>query len=104
MCLGGMDELNCLSGYSEKIQKSLTAGSWEDLSEILVQRQKMLEDFFSQLKGMKRDNQSDIAYLIKKIQQEDEVFLKLLVAQKQGLEKQFISLKQSRKSVKAYQG
>jgi len=99
-----MDELNCLSGYSAKIQKSLTTGSWEDLSEILVQRQKVLENFFSQLDSMEMENKSDAVYLIKKIQQEDEIFLKLLVAQKQGLEKKFLSLKQSRKSVKAYQG
>jgi hypothetical protein len=91
-----------LSSYSECIEKHLSVGDWEGLNTTLQERQEVLEGFFSQLNpavGI----EAKVVDLILQIQAEDSVFLRLLKSQKHELEKQFTSLKQGRKSVKAYQ-
>ncbi len=90
-----------LSNYAECIGKYLSVGDWERLNITLQERQKVLDVFFSQLNPV--DKEAKIVSLILQIQAEDVVFLRLLKSQKHELEKQFTSLKQGRKSVKAYQ-
>ncbi|MCF7970990.1 MAG: flagellar protein FliT [Methylococcaceae bacterium] len=88
--------------FTEEIQKKISEGDWEDLSDLLKQRQEALEYFFTDsVSGMCR---ADVISMIEKIQVEDALSLRVLQAQKQTMEKQYLSLKQGRKSVKAYQG
>lgn len=93
--------MEAISAYTSRIQQLISEGSWEDLNDILMQRQKDLESFFSG--SVHLDKTLDIAGVIKKIQAEDAVSLRILQAQKKELETRYLSLKQNRKSVKAYQ-
>jgi len=93
--------MQVISGYTAKIQKLISEGSWEGLNDILIQRQKDLEIFFSS--SVHLDKALDVPGIIQKMQSEDAVFLRLLQAQKKELEKRYLSLKKNRKSVKAYQ-
>ena len=96
-----VSEMRVISSYSEGIKELISAGSWDDLNSILTERQQAIELFFSLLSS--KEKTPDVIRLIEKLQAEDAAALYLLQVEKQGLEKQYLSLKQGRKSVKAYQ-
>ncbi len=87
--------------FSISIEKAIAKSDWDTLNDVLRERQNALERFFSNLK--KGEKSLEIKKMIYKIQQEDAVFLRLVQAQKKEMKKQYTSLKQGRKSVKAYQ-
>ncbi len=93
--------MKIFSSYAEKIQLAIFEGSWEDLNDTLKQRQAKLEIIFSELSSSDKDD--ILLFLIKKIQKEDGISLQLIKTKKLELEKQYLSLKQGRKSLKAYQ-
>lgn len=93
--------MKIFSSYVEKIQLAIFEGSWEDLNDTLKQRQAKLEIIFSELSSSGKDD--ILLFLIKKIQKEDGISLQLIKTKKLELEKQYLSLKQGRKSLKAYQ-
>jgi hypothetical protein len=90
-----------ISGFSKKIQENINENDWDALNDVLKQRQHALEIHFAHL--VPEEGTSETIEMIKKIQAEDAVFTRNLKDQKQQLEKQFLSFKQGRKSVKAYQ-
>ncbi len=90
-----------VADFSVSIKNAISKGDWDALNDILQQRQYALERFFSNMK--KGEKSLEIKKMINKIQQEDAVFLRLVQAQKKEMKKQYTSLKQGRKSVKAYQ-
>ncbi len=87
--------------FSVSIKNSITESDWDELNDVLQQRQDVLERFFSNLK--KGEKSLRIKEMIKKIQQEDGGFLQLVQVQKKEMKTQYTSLKQGRESVKAYQ-
>lgn len=87
--------------YTDKIQRAVTQGDWEQLTVLLKQRQDLFERFFSDHDLTQESNL--VVDAIKKIQATDAIFLQILQAQKKEVEKQFLALKQGRKSVKVYQ-
>lgn len=87
--------------FSVSIKNSITESDWDELNDVLQQRQHVLERFFSNLK--KGERSLGIKEMIKKIQQEDAGFLRLVQVQKKEMKNQYTSLKQGRESIKAYQ-
>jgi hypothetical protein len=92
-----------ISGFAARIEENITDNDWDALSDVLKQRQQALEIHFAHLDLVPEEVASDTIKMIKKIQAEDAVFMLDLKDQKQKLEKQYLSFKQGRKSVKAYQ-
>ncbi len=97
----GSDIQQVISGYTEQLQKAIAEADWENLNDLLQQRQDDLERFFASQAA--KEKKSDLVAMIEEIQTEDALCLRVLQAQKKELEKQCNSLKQGRKSVKAYQ-
>ncbi len=87
--------------FSISIEQTIAKSDWDTLNDVLRERQNTLERFFSNLK--KGERTLETKKMIHKIQQEDAVFLHLVQAKKKEMKKQYTSLKQGRKSVKAYQ-
>lgn len=90
-----------ISDFAKSIQNTIAEGEWDALNDVLQERQNALEKFFSNLE--KGEKSLVVKEMIKKIQQEDAVFLSLVQAQEKEMKEQFTSLKKGRKSVKAYQ-
>lgn len=86
---------------TDKIQQAIAQRDWEHLTVFLKQRQDLLELFFSRNDLAQERNL--VADAIKKIQEDDAIFLQALHDQKKEVEKQILALMQGRKSVKAYQ-
>ncbi len=97
----GSDIQQAISSYAEQLQKAIAEADWENLNDVLQLRQEVLERFFASQAA--KEKKSDVIAMIEKIQTEDALCLRVLQAQKKELEKQCNSLKQGRKSVKAYQ-
>ena len=87
--------------YTVRIQEQITENDWDALNNVLKQRQQALELHFAHL--VPEQGSADTIEMIKKIQAEDAIFMQDLKDQKQQMEKQYLSFKQGRKSVKAYQ-
>jgi len=87
--------------YTDKIQEAIATEDWEELSDILQQRQLFFESFFSQI--LVDEQKADIKEIIAKIQREDDIFTQNLLSQKKKLENKFLSIRKNRKSVKNYQ-
>ncbi|MBE0468766.1 MAG: flagellar protein FliT [Methyloprofundus sp.] len=87
--------------YPEKIKNLVAAQDWASLSEILAERQSGLEQLVPAMKAEGKN--SELKELILKIQQQDAAFLELIGEKRQLTEAKFLSLKQGRKSIKAYQ-
>ena len=87
--------------FSVSIKNAISKGDWDALNDVLQKRQYALERFFSNRK--KGEKSLEIKKMIHKILQEDAVFLRLVQTKKKEMKKQYTSLKQGRKSVKAYQ-
>ena len=90
-----------LSGFSLEIKELVEQGEWDALNEVLTQRQKVLSSFFSQLP--KNPQIEELVGIIKNLQNEDADFLQTVQRQKAAIEKEYLSLKQGRKSIAAYQ-
>ncbi len=90
-----------VADFSISIEQAIAKSDWDALNDVLQKRQYALERFFSNRK--KGERSLEIKKMIHKIQQEDAVFLRLVQTQKKEMKKQYASLKQGRKSVKAYQ-
>ncbi len=90
-----------VANFSISIEKAIAKSDWDTLNDVLRERQNTLERFFLNLE--KGERSLEVKKMIHNIQQEDAVFLRLVQAKKKEMKKQYTSLKQSRKSVKAYQ-
>jgi len=90
-----------VSEFSGSIKNAIAEGKWDTLNDVLQQRQQVLEEFFSNLK--KGENTVEIKGMIKKIQQEDTLFLRLVQTREKEMKEKQSSLKQGQESVKAYQ-
>jgi hypothetical protein len=90
-----------ISAYAESIKNTINEGDWDSLNKILKDRQLALEKFFAGIDSKEQAVQMKAVF--KKMQEEDVVFLSKVQAKKKEMKKQYTSLKQGRKSVKAYQ-
>jgi len=87
--------------YTKQIQEAIATGDWEKLFTVLQQRQLFFEKFFAQIAV--DEQKADVKEMISKIQTEDAIFTQDLLSKKKKLEKQFLSIRKNRKSVKNYQ-
>lgn len=93
--------LDTLSGFSEKIARSIGCEDWDALNDVLIHRQKCLEDLFRD--PIKPTQRSTVTALLLKIQQEDSLYMAGLQDRKHVLQKHASLLNQGRKNVKLYQ-
>lgn len=88
--------------FADQIEQVIAVDDWESLNSLLSQRQQALEHFFTHV-DKKPPQSLEIIALIQTIQQQDKHFFTQLEAKKATTETQYLSLKQGRKSIKAYQ-
>ncbi len=92
--------LHELSGFSVKITKAIELNDWENLSEILMQRQARLEELLNT--NSSEDDQRTIQGVLESIQVMDKLFVDTVLLKKTELLKDFQSVAQGKKGVKAY--
>ncbi len=92
--------LHELNGFSVKITKAIELNDWENLSEILMQRQARLEELLNT--NSSEDDQRIIQDVLESIQVMDKLFIDTVLLKKTELFKDFQSVAQGRKCVKAY--
>jgi len=97
-----IDTVSLIKEFSEKIETLVSEADWELLNTVLLQRQRVLEQFFSSV-DQSEIRPVNIINLIEQIQVKDELLLANIKGQKKELEKQCLILKKGRQSVKSYQ-
>ena len=85
-----------LNGFSVKITQAIQADDWEQLSEVLTQRQARLEQLSS--KSLSTEEQE----VLKSIQAMDKVFVDLVLSKKMELLKDLQNVAQGQKGIRAY--
>lgn len=89
-----------LNGFSLKITKAIELNDWEQLSEILIQRQARLEFLLNA--PLSIEEQSAIQGVLESIQAMDKLFIDSVQSKKMALLKEFQSVAQGQKGVRAY--
>ncbi len=89
-----------LNGFSLQITKAIESKDWEQLSEILGQRQARLEALLNA--PLSEDDQLIVQGVLESIQAMDKLFLDTIQLQKTELLKDFQLVVQGQKSIKAY--
>lgn len=93
--------LQQLEGFAELIAGAIDANDWDDLNEILANRQHALNQLAAlSLSDQERKQAVEIMILM---QATDSQFLASVQIQKQAIQKQVASLAHDRKAVQAYQ-
>jgi len=92
--------LTTVNTFYDKIKQVILDSAWDDLNVLLKQRQDFLGDFFVKADGLSLPDQ--VIQAIKRIQSDDLLSTQTLKDKKRVLEKQYLSLKQGRNSIKAY--
>lgn len=96
-----MEELlQKLNGFSLRITRAIESNDWEQLSEILVQRQTHLEVLLNA--PFSKDNQLAIQDILESVQSMDKLFLEVVQQKKTELLKDFKLVTQGQKVVSAY--
>jgi len=86
---------------SKKVGSKIDEESWDELNDVLSERQRILEEFFSVV--VLNIPTADLVAMIKEIQRDDALFLHTVYVKRQKLEKKYLSIKKGRKSIKLYQ-
>ncbi|MCK9621163.1 MAG: flagellar protein FliT [Methylobacter sp.] len=90
-----------LEGFVELIASAVESKDWEDLNELLANRQEVLERLrASSPSPLERQAIGD---MIASMQATDSQFVALVQSQKELLQKQAASLAHDRKAIQAYQ-
>jgi hypothetical protein len=89
-----------LNDFSLKITQSIESSDWEQLSTILLQRQARLEILLNA--PLSEDDQSTIQGVLESIQAMDKLFVDTVQSKKTELLKDFQSVAQGQKGLKAY--
>lgn len=92
-----LDELN---SFSVLIAQAIESNDWERLSEILIQRQARLETLLNS--SLSEENQRTIESISESVQAMDKLFIEAVQFKKTELLKQFQSVTQGRKVIRAY--
>ncbi|MGZ8918355.1 MAG: flagellar protein FliT [Methylobacter sp.] len=90
-----------LEGFVELIASAIESKDWEDLNELLANRQEVLERLRA-LSPSPLERQA-IVDIIASMQATDSQFVALVQSQKEILQKQAASLAHDRKAIQAYQ-
>jgi hypothetical protein len=91
-----------LERYAESISIAIESSDWDDLNELLVNRQEVLEQLCAlSLSSLDR---KAVVNMMNSMQAADRQFLALVQSQKEALRKQAALLAHDRKAIQAYQG
>jgi len=90
-----------LEGFVELITSAIESKDWDDLNELLANRQEALERLCA-LSPSPLERQA-IADMMASMQATDSQFVALVQSQKELLQKQAASLAHDRKAIQAYQ-
>ena len=89
-----------LNDFSLQITQAIESNDWEQLSEILIQRQAHLELLLNT--SLSDDNEHTIQGVLESIQAMDKLFIDSVQLKKTGLLKDFKLVAQGQKVVSAY--
>ncbi len=89
-----------LNGFSLRITQAIELNDWEQLSEILVQRQARLEMLLNA--PLSEDEQRTIQSVLESVQAMDKLFIDAVQLKKSELLKDFKLVAQGQKVVSAY--
>ena len=89
-----------LNGFSLRITEAIESNDWERLSIILIQRQAHLETLLNT--PLSDGNQHTIQNIFEAVQAMDKLFIDAVQLKKTELLKDFQSVAQGQKGVKAY--
>lgn len=90
-----------LEDFAGLIAAAIESKDWEDLNELLANRQKVLERL--RVLSPSPPERQTIMDMIASMQAADSQFVALVQSQKELLQKQAISLAHDRKAIQAYQ-
>lgn len=93
--------LQQLEGFAELIAAAIDCSDWDDLNEMLANRQHALNQLAA-LSLSEQERKLAVEIMIS-MQNTDRQFLALVQTQKQAVQKQVASLAHDRKAVQAYQ-
>lgn len=85
-----------LNGFAVKITQAIQADEWEQLSEVLTQRQVRLEQLSN--KPLSVEEQE----VLKSVQAMDKLFVDLVLSKKMELLKDLQNVAQGQKGIRAY--
>jgi cobalamin biosynthesis Mg chelatase CobN len=90
-----------LEGFAGLIAAAIESNDWEELNELLVNRQEVLE--WLRALSLSPLERQTIVDMIAAMQAADSQFMALVQSQKELLQKQAASLAHDRKAIQAYQ-
>lgn len=103
----GMDSLAPfladLESVQEDIGRAVKAGAWDELAELLTRRQAFLENGLSDKPAMNEKEKKQLQQVLGRIMRQDQAWVEQIKNAKSVMKKQFLDLKRSRSSIKAYE-
>lgn len=93
--------LQQLEGFDELIAAAIESRDWDDLNDLLANRQEALERLCEL--PLSAPEREDAIRMMSSIQTTDKKYMELVQSQKELLQKQAASLAHDRKAIQAYQ-
>ncbi len=89
-----------LNAFSLRITQAIEIGDWQQLSNVLAERQSRLEVLLNS--SLSDEDQRTVQGVLESVQAMDRLFIEAVQSKKTELLKQFLSVAQGQKVIRAY--